>query len=194
MVAVFVETADGMPERPSRRLEHLETCLECARRYEKIVRSLADVRDEARAEADEVFSTERLETQRSQILDRLAHAFNPARVLPFPARSTSYFTRATTRQVHRWVAVAAAAGMLVGIGLGRMSDLVTSRPVETRLTRPAVTTPRQTQPGPLVQPARQQMSDGDLLSQADRPPRFGDDFEVLDAITPKVTTVAMSIR
>jgi hypothetical protein len=195
MIAVFVETADGMPERPDHRLAHLETCPECARRYEAIMQSLVDLREEARAEADEVFSSERLEGQRTQILDRLAHAFNPARVLPFPSRTTSYFTRATTSQVHRWVAVAAAAGLLVGVGLGRMSGVVTSRPVETRLTRPAVTAPRQPLPGPLVQTAQQRLNDEDLLSQADRPPRLGQDYETLDALTPHVmTTVALSVR
>ena len=195
MIAVFVEAADGLPEHPSRHLAHLEACEDCARRYEAIMRSLGDLRDQATAEADEMLSPERLETQRAQILDRLTHVFNPARVLPFPVRPSSYLSHATTRQVHRWVAVAAAAGLVIGIGVGRVSGVVTSRPSDARLDRPAVTAPvRPVQTKPL--PAGPRLNDEEVVAQADRPPHLGEDYEVLDAITPHVTltAAAMNVR
>jgi hypothetical protein len=92
---------------------------------------LDGLRTEARHEADEFFPRERLLTQQNQILRRLEAMERPARVLAFPRFTKAISARDGGR--HRWIAAAAAAGLIVGIGLGQTFHLVEwSRPIETQ--------------------------------------------------------------
>ena len=99
---------------------HLQTCAECRQRFAAFSNWLEALRTDAVAEADEVLSAERLATQRAQIarrLEALEHP-TPARVLSFPR-----FAGPTARAAdgpRRWIAGAAAAGLLIGVGLGRL--------------------------------------------------------------------------
>jgi hypothetical protein len=71
-------------------------------------------------EADEHFSAERLVTQQAQIFRRLEAAERPARVIAFPRFTQPLTSRSSN--VSRWVAAAAAAGLIVGVGLGQFMD------------------------------------------------------------------------
>ena len=77
------------------------------------------VRSEGEAEADEVFTPERLRAQQQQIARRIAHVGRPARVLSFPTRIVRRTIGASTgRTAPRWIAAAAAAGLFIGVALG----------------------------------------------------------------------------
>ena len=107
---------DGRPSHP-----HLSTCATCRTRFAEFSAWLENMRVDAITEADEHFSAERLVTQQAQIFRRLEAAEHPARVIAFPK-----FTQPlTSRSSHasRWIAAAAAAGLIVGVGVGQLMDL-----------------------------------------------------------------------
>lgn len=100
---------------------HLQECLPCRTRFDTFSAWLEDLRIEAAAEAAEVFSAERLAAQQAQIFRRLEAAERPARVIAFPKFSQPLTSRSS--HASRWIAAAAAAGLIVGVGVGQMTDL-----------------------------------------------------------------------
>jgi hypothetical protein len=99
---------------------HLLDCAQCRTRYTEFTSWLDGVRADARADADEAFPPERLAAQQAQILRRLETIGRPARVIAFPRFTGPVSAGHPGRQ--RWIAAAAAAGLVVGIGLGRLVD------------------------------------------------------------------------
>ncbi len=99
-------------ERPA----HLDECQTCRARYAKLAAFLDAVRQDATGAADEVFTAERLAAQAAHVRRRLKNLSAPVRVLTFPAprRSAPMVGRAG----RRWVAMAAAAGLLIGLATG----------------------------------------------------------------------------
>jgi len=79
------------------------------------------LRLDATTDADESFPAERLAVQHAQIFRRLEAAERPARVIAFP-RFTQPLTSRTSH-ASRWIAAAAAAGLIVGVGVGQLMDL-----------------------------------------------------------------------
>jgi hypothetical protein len=100
---------------------HLSSCAACRSKYAAFTRWLDDLRDDARAEADEAMSPERLTAQQAHILRRLEALERPARVIAFPKAARPAI--ATGRAGQRWVATAAAAGLVIGIAAGQLVDL-----------------------------------------------------------------------
>ena len=99
--------------------EHLADCDACGSRYAELARLMDAVRAEAEAEADELFTPDRLRLQQQQIARRLETLGRPARIISFPGNVVRRtFTASTTRIAPRWAAAAAAAGLFVGIALG----------------------------------------------------------------------------
>jgi hypothetical protein len=112
--------------------EHLVDCEACDARYAGLVRFMRALRVEADAEADGILTPERLAAQRQQIARRIGVVGRPARVISFPsvrgASGTPRLSRLLTaagshpasaaRGVVRWIYAAAAAGVVLGIGLG----------------------------------------------------------------------------
>ena len=98
---------------------HLEQCADCRVRFAAFSAWLAGVRTDAFNEADEAFSVERLSAQQAQILRRLEAAERPARVIAFPKNTV---VDSVPSRMYRWVAMAAAAGLIIGIGLGNLMD------------------------------------------------------------------------
>ena len=128
---------DGRPAHP-----HLDTCGACRARFTEFSGWLETIRVDAVTEADQHFSAERLSAQQAQIFRRLEAAERPARVIAFPR-----FTQPlTSRSSHasRWVAAAAAAGLVIGVGVGQLMDLRHSLTVAAPATQARVATP----PGP----------------------------------------------
>lgn len=100
---------------------HLTSCAHCRSRYSAFTDWLDDVSADARAEADEAFPVERLAAQQAAIFRRLEALERPARVIAFPRN-----TRPTTTSQHftrRWIATAAAAGLVIGLAAGQILDL-----------------------------------------------------------------------
>lgn len=114
--------------------EHLADCASCGTRYTNLTQLMDRVRTEGVAEADAVFTPERLRAQQQQIARRIERVGRPVRVIGFPAQ----FVRrtiggSTTRTAPRWIAAAAAAGLVVGVALGASYEwewhVRTGRPV-----------------------------------------------------------------
>lgn len=96
--------------------------------------ALAAYRAAACAEADAHFDDRALEAQRHKILARLANLGHPAKVLRFP--KTAYGELPTAGVNRRWISVAAAAGLLIGVLGGQLVHLV---PQQTRRLAPVAT-------------------------------------------------------
>jgi len=109
-------TGDPIAQNP-----HLAACAECRARYENLSAWLLGLRDDAIAEADLAFPAERLATQQAQVLRRLEAMERPARVIAFPRLNRTVIAAHSRPQ--RWVAAAAAAGLIVGIAAGQMLNL-----------------------------------------------------------------------
>ncbi len=183
MAAVYVG-AEPRFSRRNRTLGHLQACPGCASRYETFVEQMTALRDDAVAEADDVFTPARLEAQRLQILARLEHAAHPARVIPFPSHGSANLSIFTGTQVRRWIAAAAAAGLIIGVTLGRMTDFATPPHNESqRVTTPVVPS----HPAPAARTPSEVASEEEILSRVEQ--AQGDlqvpaELEALEGITP----------
>jgi hypothetical protein len=97
--------------------EHLAGCGPCGSRYAEMATFMEALRRDGEADADAVFTPERLKAQQQQIARRLDHVGRPAHVLSFPEPSTRRaVARSVSRRAPRWAA-AAVAGILVGVAL-----------------------------------------------------------------------------
>lgn len=169
---------------------HLAACDRCRAVVANTEAICADARACAEAEADAAFSEGALGRQRAHILRRLEQQGHPARVLRFPASPSGL---SNARQVaRRWVAAAAAAGLLVGIAAGRFLPAqrsISSSPraaAADRLvpaTRPAAAQPRFAE-------GRHEADEAFLvdLEMAAASPRI-EPLQALDAMTPRMNDV-----
>ncbi len=99
--------------------EHLADCASCGTRYAELTTFMDTLRRDGDAEADAIFTPERLRVQQQQILRRMSLVGRPARVLSFPGRIVRRTIDASTsRTAPRWAAAAAAAGLFVGVAVG----------------------------------------------------------------------------
>jgi hypothetical protein len=117
----LAERAGERPDPPS--AEHLADCEPCAERYADLTAFMARLQAEGTAEADAVFTQDRLKAQHQRIVERLLHVAHPARIIRFPGRRSVDFVRRsmTTSTSHgssRWIAAAAAAGLFIGVAVG----------------------------------------------------------------------------
>ena len=99
---------------------HVATCAECRVRFDALASWMEEIRSDARLESDDAFPPERLAAQQAAIFRRIEASERPARVIAFPKYPVGGVTRSAP--VRRWVAAAAAAGLLVGVGVGQLMD------------------------------------------------------------------------
>lgn len=191
------------PDPPA--AEHLLMCEACAARYAELTAFMDAVRTEGDAEADRVFTPERLWNQQQQIMRRLEHVGRAARIISFPGRVGRRVAGAT-RVAPRWLAAAAAAGLFVGVAVGGMIfDSGTGSPVPTtlmarskpprRLAPPPpvrVTSPAsvvEAAPPPVVRPATS--DDDTFLSELENALQHRSrELQPYDALTPHVRDAA----
>jgi hypothetical protein len=167
----------------SRDREHLQQCTECERRRDAIARVLGDVRDAAAAEADAAFPAERLARQHARILQRLEHEGRPARVIAFPAHGPEPSTL-RTRPATRWIAGAAAAGLVIGLLAGHLAhDFSVATPARAIAARPV--------PEPTLRAVATTISDEEFLGQLELAVEGtgGTALRPLDDLTPRVWEV-----
>jgi len=113
----LAERTDDPVDPPA--AEHLADCEPCSARYTELVALMDTVRREGEAEADAIFTADRLRGQQQQIAKRIALVGRPARILSFPGRIVRRtLSASSTRTAPRWVAAAAAAGLFVGVAVG----------------------------------------------------------------------------
>ena len=113
--------AAGEPETP-----HVSQCALCQARLAELRGWLDSTAGDAAAIADAVFTPERLAAQKQSVLARLEAAGRSARVIAFPIGTAAPATSRT--MVVRWVTVAAAAGIVIGLASGRLLDPHTAAP------------------------------------------------------------------
>jgi anti-sigma factor RsiW len=99
---------------------HLDTCGDCAVRYAALADAMERLRADAASEADGVFTAERLAAQQSQIMRRLEAAERPTRIIAFPIMGRP--ASGGPPRMQRWLAGAAAAGLLIGLVAGKAFD------------------------------------------------------------------------
>ncbi len=159
----------SIADRRSIAHPHLASCADCRARAAAYGSWLDGVRTEAHAQADHVFPAERLAAQQTQILRRLEALERPARVIAFPRFARPITS--TQGNAQRWIAAAAAAGLVIGLAAGQFLDF--RRPIGragSEGTEVARLTPRpQTvqQPGGLT--PTNAVSDETLLYEGDGP-------------------------
>jgi hypothetical protein len=165
---------------------HLSACAACRTRFASFASWLDRMRDDACAEADEAFPVDRLAMQQAQVMRRLEALERPARVIAFPR-----FTRPVTStqgNAQRWVAAAAAAGLVIGLAAGQFVDI--RRTFSPRTGQPQNTNAR-------LEPARERsattaaapgssVSDEALFFGPDTTPNIVpiSTLQPMDAITP----------
>jgi len=116
--------------------------------------ALEAYRAAACAEADAHFDERALEAQRHKILARLAHLGHPAKVIRFPKAPQGELQ--STGVNRRWISVAAAAGLIIGLVGGQLVNLVP----QPRRMAPVVTSIAPAQTGPTFVPASAPLDDG----------------------------------
>lgn len=178
-------------------VRHVSGCAPCAARFEAVCLDLDAAADVAVDAANAAFTPERLLVQRERILRRIDS--QGAKVLSFPAADAATRHSASSRSWLGWVAVAAAAGLFVGLVAGRMLHLGTEDASGTAaglttVARSMPATGRGAQirtatltPGP---GADSFMSEVDTALAAPRTP----ELDAIDAMTLRVAAGGSPIR
>jgi hypothetical protein len=106
---------------------HLDACARCDAHQQTVVQLLDDTALTATLEADREFPADRLARQRARILQRLEQDGRPGRVIAFPAASShepaAIMVAPARRSTRRVAASAAAAGLVIGLLAGHLTDL-----------------------------------------------------------------------
>jgi hypothetical protein len=144
--------------------------------------SLERYRAAACAEADAVFDDKALDQQRHKILDKLAHLGHPARVIRFPKAPQGDVAAGAINR--RWISVAAAAGLIIGLLGGQLVHLVPQqRRLSPMATSIAPSAPSQPQFLPVSAPVDDGLLDEiELAMQA----RGASALRALDEFTPLI--------
>ena len=111
-------------DQDDQALRHVAECERCAAELARLTVDADEWRDAAVSEADALFDEPKLEAQRTRILDRLANLGQAARVLYFPHRTGREATMPVATGSRRWVSVAAAAGLIIGLVAGQLLRFV----------------------------------------------------------------------
>jgi anti-sigma factor RsiW len=147
LIALYFGDEEASPDERRTVRQHLHGCEACTWRYTELTAPLERLRQDAASEADEVFTPARLDRQLSGILDRLEGASADARVIRFPSAPMRLDRSVMHRPLTRWVAAAAAAGLLIGVMAGRLFEfsnarVATAAPI-ARAARPVNVAPAQ---------------------------------------------------
>lgn len=114
------------------------------------------------AETDAHFDDRALESQRHKILARLANLGHPAKVIRFPRATYGDLPAPSVNR--RWISVAAAAGLLIGILGGQFVHLV---PHQTRRLAPMATSIAPSAPAARPTFAQTVAADDEFLGEID---------------------------
>jgi hypothetical protein len=183
LAEIWTAAAIGEPVRSS----HLQQCAECRVRYAAFASWADDLREDVHTEADIAFTPDRLAAQQSAIARRLELLERPARVIAFPRHTGTATVRHPLRQ--RWIAAAAAAGLVVGIGLGQLWNFRRPTDVNTFGTGTPIARVQDTgraggRMAPVNAVATMSVEDESLFEPLPSP-RI-DALHALDTITPRI--------
>lgn len=167
-------------------LAHLRECDRCGAEFARLVDEADEVRRVAVADADAQFSDGWCDAQRIGVLDRLASLGQVGRVLAFPHRSPAAAPSRTLSR--RWVTVAAAAGLIIGLFVGQVLQVVSffgPAASNVRMAAPSEPEPAAgTEAAPLLVPVL--LSEDELLEEVDTAIqlRRATSLRAIDALTP----------
>ncbi len=172
--------------------EHLADCASCGARYAELAGFMNGLCREGEAEADAVFTPERLRLQQQQIARRVALVGRPARVISFPGRVVRHTISASTAHTApRWVAAAAAAGLFIGLAAGASyewrSRTSSAQRFSAAVARPARLTPVATLGSGTADVAADDAFLSDLEFALERP--HTRELQAFDALTPRVREI-----
>jgi hypothetical protein len=167
--------------------QHLAGCVDCEARRVEIATVLTDVDDAATIQADAAFPAERLARQQARILHKLELDGRPGRVIAFPAGSSHDTFSLRTRRTSRWVAAAAAAGLIIGLAAGHLTHDFSS------VRRPLIaqTVVRQQVAGTAMMDVAPVVTDDEFLGQIEAAVDRGGPAALrpLDVLTPRAWEV-----
>lgn len=167
------------------RPAHLDSCEQCGHRALEMSRWLEDVQAVGRADADAVFSDDRLAAQRESVLNRLAQLDRPSKVISFPAAArAAREAQAGRRGSAGWLLAAAAAGLMIGVVSMELSHMIPFGGAQA--------------PAPVVATApaggdSTSIDEAGLLDGVFERPSFGA-LNALDEMTPRVADVVLASR
>ena len=184
--------------------DHVRTCDACTRRLRELTASLERLREDAVVEADAYFTADRLAAQQERIIRHLEGAEHPARVIPFPHPPARVRMPGVRHPLYRWVAAAAAAGLLIGVAAGRLLYVQPDLPSRAGRDTPAASSvqARSAQPGQLAPGTGREPFTGNairdeaLLSEIEeavRQPQVSG-LRALDALTPRVQEASVRLK
>jgi hypothetical protein len=174
-----VAASDGRPaDHP-----HLAACADCRARLAAFASWMNGLRRDAHDEADAAFPPERLAAQQQAISRRLEALERPARVIAFP-RATRPVT-GTHHVTRRWIATAAAAGLVIGLAAGQLLDL--KQALEGPTVPPAANQTAALPARSPIQPAASNtaMDEALFYGDADATARSARYMPALDELTPR---------
>jgi hypothetical protein len=187
LLECYYAEREGEPVDP-RVAEHLADCRDCSARYADVVRVLDEVRAAGTADADAIFTHDRLRAQRSEVATRIEHAGHPARVISFPGQSARGVMMSATRRVApRWIGAAAAAGVFIGAILGASYQWETHAHTNRVTTTTARLAPVATRGSGSIDVAADDAFLSELDAALDRPRTR--ELLPYDALTPHVRSV-----
>ncbi|MGH9174125.1 MAG: hypothetical protein ACRD1H_07190 [Vicinamibacterales bacterium] len=168
-------------------LGHVSQCNRCATELARLTADADSLREASCARADTLFDDTMLEVQRSRILDRLANLGQVARVLRFPRNRRDVAMPVSTSS-RRWVSVAAAAGLIIGLVAGQLLNFVPWQGAVRRDATLTLQTPaRQSGSGLMpVSSAGPSLTDDKFLDEIEAAVqlRRAHSLRALDALTP----------
>lgn len=158
----------------ARYQRHVRQCESCRERLEGLRAACADLRRDVHATVDAHITPARLDRQLAVILRRIEGS--PGRVLPFPI-ATPRPTPAPS--LGRWVAAAAVAGLVIGLGAGRLIGPSGDPVILWRTTSVG--------PGSPARPIQQETDEEMLVEiEAALTRSRTKEFRALDELTPRV--------
>ena len=196
LVECYFATRTGDLPDP-RDAEHLADCPECTDRYAELTAFMGGLREDAEAEADELFPAERLEAQQARILHRISRFQRSARVISFPARDVAVASTPAARVPPRWLAAAAAAGLFIGVAVGGFIGPAGLRPSTPPMQVGSSVEPRpQAAPAMRVAVPAEPRDDDAFLMQLEvslERPHLRE-LQPFDAITPHVREINARVQ
>jgi hypothetical protein len=153
-----------------------------------VARLLGEYRESVNAEADAAFPADRLARQLSRILGRIEHEGRPGRVIAFPAGHAHAPAALRQRPGMRWIAGAAAAGLVIGVVAGQLTYDFSAR--DPRVAQVVASRPEAG--APALRAVSTTLSEEEFLGQLElaiegiRP----DSLQPLDDLTPRVWEIS----
>lgn len=161
--------------------QHLGSCPACETRRADLAHLLSEIAQAATEEAEAAFPAGRLARQQLRVMQRIEQEARPARVISFPTQQPSERSVLRAHPASRWIAAAAAVGLIVGLVAGRVG------PQAGRGSQPAArVASRSVAPDPSFRAATALMSEEELLVRIELAldARGGAALQPLDDLTP----------